>query len=73
MSYPDRNGKRIRESTLTQDWQEANRKLRERLLARDDKVLEIVKKVSNWVLSNGWIFPWRTIPSRLCVLQRLMK
>jgi len=44
MSYPDRNGKRIRESTLTQDWQEANRKLRERLLARDDKVLEIVKK-----------------------------
>jgi len=44
MSYPDRNGKRIRESTFTQDWQEANRKLRERLLARDDKVLDIVKK-----------------------------
>src|SRR3989449_8165341 len=44
MSYPDRNGKRIRESTLTQDWQEANKKLRERLLARDDKVLEIIKK-----------------------------
>jgi integrase len=44
MSYPDRNGKRIRESTFTQDWQEANKKLRERLLARDDKVLDIVKK-----------------------------
>jgi integrase len=44
MSYPDRNGKRIRESTFTPDWQEANRKLRERLLARDDKVLDIVKK-----------------------------
>src|SRR6266567_5847975 len=44
MSYPDQHGKRIRESTFTQDWQEANRKLRERLLARDDKVLEIVKK-----------------------------
>ena len=44
MGYPDRNGKRIRESTLTQDWQEANKKLRERLLARDDKVLEIIKK-----------------------------
>ncbi len=44
MCYPDRDGKRIRESTLTQDWQEANRKLRERLLARDDKVLDIVRK-----------------------------
>jgi integrase len=44
MSYLDRNGKRIRESTLTQDWQEANKKLRERLFARDEKVLEIVKK-----------------------------
>ncbi len=44
MCYLDRDGKRIRESTLTQDWQEANRKLRERLLARDDKVLDIVRK-----------------------------
>src|SRR5215469_11090189 len=44
MSYLDRNGKRIRESTFTQDWQGANQKLLKRLLARDDKVLEIVKK-----------------------------
>lgn len=44
MSYPDRNGKRIRESTLTPDWKEANKKLRERLLARDEKLLEVVKK-----------------------------
>jgi len=44
MSYPDRTGKRIRESTFTEDWQEANRKLRERLLARDERVLEVVKK-----------------------------
>jgi hypothetical protein len=44
MCYLDRDGKRIRESTLTQDWQEANRKLRERLLARDNKVLDIVRK-----------------------------
>ena len=44
MCYSDRNGKRIRESTFTQNWQEANKKLRERLLARDDKVLDIVKK-----------------------------
>jgi len=44
MSYPDRSGKRIRESTFTQDWQEANKKLRERLLARDNQSLEIIKK-----------------------------
>ncbi|HEV2729985.1 MAG TPA: phage integrase SAM-like domain-containing protein [Terriglobales bacterium] len=44
MCYVDRDGQRIRESTLTQDWQEANRKLRERLQARDDKVFEIVRR-----------------------------
>ena len=37
-------GKRIRESTNTDDWQEAQRKLRERLQARDDKVLDVVRK-----------------------------
>jgi integrase len=44
MCYLDRDGKRIRESTFTEDWQEANRKLRERLHARDNRVLEIVRK-----------------------------
>jgi integrase len=44
MVYRDRNGKRVRESTNTEDWQEAQRKLRERLQARDDKILEVVKK-----------------------------
>ena len=44
MVYRDRNGKRIRESTNTNDWQEAQRKLRERLQARDDKILEVVRK-----------------------------
>jgi len=44
MVYRDRSGKRIRESTNTDDWQEAQRKLRERLEARDDKVLDIVRK-----------------------------
>jgi integrase len=54
MVYRDRNGKRIRESTFTEDWQEAQRKLRERLQARDDKILDIVRKgeqlqFSDWV------------------------
>ena len=54
ITYRDRDGKRIRESTFTEDWQEAQRKLRERLQARDDKLLEIVRKgeqlqFSTWV------------------------
>jgi len=44
MSYVDRAGQRIRESTFTEDWQEANKKLRERLDARDNRILEIVRK-----------------------------
>jgi len=42
--YRDRNGKPCRESTQTEDWQEANRKLRERLLARDGNLLEAIRK-----------------------------
>ena len=44
MVYRDRSGKRIRESTNTADWQEAQRKLRERLQARDNKILDVVRK-----------------------------
>jgi integrase len=42
--YRDRNGKPCRESTQTEDWQEANRKLRERLQARDGNLLEVIRK-----------------------------
>lgn len=34
----------IWESTNTDDWQEAQKKLRERLQARDDKVFDVVRK-----------------------------
>jgi integrase len=44
MRYHDRNGIRQSESTGTGDWQEAQKKLRERLNARDNNVLEIVRK-----------------------------
>lgn len=52
--YRDRNGKPCRESTKTEDWQEANRKLRERLQARDGNLLEVIRKgealgFSEWV------------------------
>jgi hypothetical protein len=42
--YRDRSGKRCRESTGTKDWQEAHRKLRERLQARDGNLLEVIRK-----------------------------
>lgn len=42
--YRDRSGNRCRESTGTEDWQEAHRKLRERLQARDGNLLEAIRK-----------------------------
>jgi integrase len=42
--YRDRNGARRRESTQTEDWNEAQKRLRERLQARDNNVLDVVKK-----------------------------
>jgi integrase len=44
MRYRDKRGKRQFESTGCADWQEANKKLRERLTARDQNVLEVVRK-----------------------------
>ena len=42
--YRDRSGARRRESTFTQDWQEAQQLLRERLQARNSNVLDVVRK-----------------------------
>ena len=42
--YRDHTGTRREEPTGTADWKEAQKKLRERLQARDDNVLEIVRK-----------------------------
>lgn len=42
--YRDRKGIARRESSQTADWDEANKKLRERLLARDANLLEVVRK-----------------------------
>ena len=42
--YWDRNGKPRRESSHTADWEEANRKLRESLQARDGNLLEVIRK-----------------------------
>src|SRR5712671_5174137 len=45
--YRDRKGIARRESSQTADWQEANRRLRERLQARDENLLEVVRKGEN--------------------------
>ena len=39
MRYRERDGVRQRESTLTEDWDEAQKRLRERLQARDNNTL----------------------------------
>jgi hypothetical protein len=44
MRYRDRDGRRRLESTHTEDRQEAQRYLRERLQARDENTLDIVRK-----------------------------
>src|SRR5208282_2094206 len=42
--YRNKSGKYCRESAETEDWNEANRKLRERLQASDGNLLEVIRK-----------------------------
>ena len=65
MRYRDKTGERRQEPTGTSDWHEAQRKLRERLQARDDNILEIVRK-GEQLLFKEWahFFLWSIIPSR---------
>jgi len=72
MVYRDRSGKRIRESTFTEDWQEAQRKLRERLQARDDKILDVVRKGEQLQFSDWVDFFWENY-SRPPILRRSPK
>ena len=44
MCYREQDGTRRRESTFTEDWNEANKRLRERLQARDGNILAVVRK-----------------------------
>ena len=54
MRYRDKNGDRRLESTQTEDWQEAHRQLRERLQARDNNTLDIIRKGQQMVF-NDWV------------------
>lgn len=53
MRYRDKRGERQLESTGCTDWQEANKKLRERLTARDQNILEVVRKGEH-LLFKDW-------------------
>jgi integrase len=53
MRYRDKDGCRRLESTHTEDWQEAQRQLRERLQARDNNTLHIVRK-GEQITFNEW-------------------
>jgi hypothetical protein len=44
MRYRDKDGIRRRESTLTEDWDEAQMRLRERLQARDNNTLSALRR-----------------------------
>jgi integrase len=54
MRYRDRDGKRNLETTGTEDWKEAQQKLRERLQARDQNTLQTIRR-GEQLLFNGWV------------------
>jgi hypothetical protein len=52
MRYRDASGSRRLESTGTEDWDEAQRRLRERLRARDNRTLEVVRRGEQLTFQN---------------------
>src|SRR5207247_6596545 len=52
MRYRDRTGVRRQEPTGESDWHEAQKKMRERLQARDDHVLEIIRRGERLVFKD---------------------
>jgi integrase len=54
MRYRDRDGKRRLETTNSDDWQEAQRRLRERLQARDQNTLQTIRR-GEQLLFNDWV------------------
>src|SRR3989442_246764 len=77
MRYRERDGTLRRESTFADDWQEAQKKLRERLLARDGNILQIgrqgksllVGKWTEFFMENYSKPPFRTIKPHVANLR----
>ncbi len=47
MRYRDKDGARQRESTFTEEWDEAQKRLRERLQARDNNTLPALRRAQD--------------------------
>ena len=58
------------ESTGTEDWDEAQRRLRERLQARDNRTLEVVRRGEQLFFQDWVAFLWRITPSLQCARQK---
>ena len=71
--YRDRNGVRRSESTLTEDWNDAQKRLRDRLQARDDNVLDVVKRGESLSFGQWADFFWKLIRSHSCELRKLTR
>jgi integrase len=79
MRYRDRDGSRRLETTNTTDWSEAQRCLRQRLQARDDNALDMVRKgkqttFSEWAdffLENYSKPPLRAAATHVCTVSAL--
>ena len=63
MRYRDKDGSRRLESTKSTDWEEAQRQMRERLAARNNNSLEILRKGKKPYLNEWADFSCRTIPN----------
>jgi len=73
MRYRDRDGKIRRESTLTEDWGEAQKRLRERLQARDNNTLPALRRGQELSFVRGRTFTWNISPSRRFAPRRPMR
>ncbi len=73
MRYRDSSGTRRLESTNTEDWDEAQRRMRERLRSRDSRPLEVVRR-GEQILFQDWVQrSWKITPSHRFVRQRLTR
>src|SRR5580693_8567767 len=71
--YRDRKGIARRESSQTADWQQANKRLRERLQGGMRTSLKSHEGAKPWLSGNGRICSWRTIPNRPYALRKHTK
>jgi hypothetical protein len=76
MRYRDVSGVRRLETTNTEDWDEAQRRLRERLQARDNRTLEVVRRGEQLIFEDwAHIFmeTWKITRSRRSAPRRPTK